>query len=493
MKHCIWILSAFSLFAQQLEWRQLAATGPQPSPRFDGTIAFNNQDRKLYLFGGTDDSGDVNDLWSYDFAATAWSKLAPTGPLPRPRHGHTLNYDTKRNQLLVVAGQAGSLFGDVWAFDVAANTWRELSATGTGPSARYGHSVVLDSKRDRLLLSHGFTSERGRFDDTWAFDLNTRRWSNITPTGPKPLRRCLHHAVISTARDEMYLYGGCSSGAGPCPQGDLWILDLARNQWREVSGANKPPGRQWYGISFDDARQRLVLFGGAGNGQLGDAWEFDPATQNWSSLDAAGGKPSARQRLQGAYADGFGSVFFGGIVARNTNELWRLGRPEISVRGVFDGSAGPFAANEIVSVYGVSLAESVAVEGQPARVFFASPGQVNFLIPAELAGNRRAQVRVGALAQQIELRAAAPKFYRGLIRVQDVLVLYGTGSGLAPQNARAQVNGENAELLYAGEAPGFVGLSQFNVRIPAAQSTAPDFRVRIEIGDASGEVLLAPQ
>ncbi len=493
LRNSIFLLIATAIFGQQLEWRQLAATGAKPTPRFDGTIAFNTQDRNLYLFAGTDDTGDVNDLWRYDFTTAAWTKLQPSGTLPRARHGHTLNYDARRNQLLVVAGQAGSLFGDVWAYDIATNAWRELSQTGIGPSARYGHSVVLDAKRDRLLLSHGFTSERGRFDDTWAFDLNARRWTNVTPTGTKPLRRCLHHAVISAVRDEMYLYGGCSSGAGPCPQGDLWILDLARNEWREAPLGNRPPGRQWYGMTYDDARQRLVLFGGAGNGVLGDAWEFDPARGAWAALDAAGAKPSARQRLQGAYAEGIGNLFFGGIVSRNSDELWRLGRPEIAVRGVFEGSAGPFAANEIVSVYGLGLAETVDVENRAARVFFTSPGQINFLIPPDLAGNRRARVKVGAVEQEIELREAAPKFYPGLIRVENILILYGTGTGTAAASARAFVNGDAATVLYAGDAPGFVGLSQFNVQLPASQASAAQFRVRVEIGLATGEVLLAPQ
>lgn len=492
MKLIAFVLFAAALSAQELEWRQLESSGAKPSPRFDGTIAFAAQDRKLYLFGGTDDSGDLNDLWAYDFASSRWSKLAPNGSLPSARHGHTLNYDARRNQLLVVAGQAGSLFGDVWAYDLARNVWTQFSAGG-GPSARYGHSVVLDARRDRLVLSHGFTSERGRFDDTWAFDLNARRWTNITPAGTKPLRRCLHHAVISAARDEMYLYGGCSSGAGPCPQGDLWIFHLARQEWREAALGNRPPGRQWYGMSFDDARQRLVLFGGAGNGQLGDAWEFDPARESWSALDAAGAKPSARQRLQGAYAEGYGNLFFGGIVAQNSNELWNLGKATLAVRGVFDGSPGPFAANEIVSVYGVGLSGEVEVERVAARVFYSSPGQMNLLLPAELAGRQSARLRVGGVEAEIALREAAPKFYSGLIRVEDVLVLYGTGGGVRVGTASARVNGEAAEVLYAGEAPGFVGLEQYNLRIPAAQLRAERFEVRIEVGEGVGTIVLGAQ
>jgi uncharacterized protein (TIGR03437 family) len=540
-------LLAVSALAQPgLEWRRLAQGQSAPTPRFDGTIAYDPQDRRLYLFGGTDNSGDTNDLWYYDTAGDSWTRLNPTGAAPRARHGHTLNFDPVRRQLLVVAGQAGSLFGDVWSYDIATNAWRQLAANGSGPSNRYGHSVILDTRRERLVLSHGFTSESGRFDDTWAFDLRTNRWQNITPSGSKPLRRCLHHAVYSAARDEMYLYGGCSSGAGPCPQGDLWILNLATNQWREAGLNPRPPGRQWYGISFDDARARLVLFGGSASFFLADTWEFDPAANRWSPLEASGTAPSARSRLQGAYAAGQGNFFFGGNAPQATNELWRLAPPAEpmipaanpslaanGIRGVFDGGTGPFAPGEIVSLYGTDLGPAdpvvasfsaagrlpvelgqtrVFVGDHAAPLYFSSRGQVNIQIPWEASGRPRLRVENAGRRgedREIELRDAAPKLYNGLIRVEDVLILFVTGAGrtnpVAQTGAIAQaplgqliaptrvlLNGEEGEVLFAGLAPGTAGLVQVNVRIPASQRQAAQFRVRFESGAASAETTLVP-
>ncbi|GAB4365819.1 MAG: hypothetical protein OHK0021_09400 [Bryobacter sp.] len=513
MKQLVFIFATISAFAQSvpqnLEWRQLPANnGPQPSARFDGTIAVDTRNNHLYLFGGTDATGDVNDLWRYDLASRQWSAISPAGALPPARHGHTLNYDPASHRLFVIAGQARSFFGDVWAYDIAANRWTELARSGAGPSSRYSHSTVLDAKRNRLVFSHGFTSDRGRFDDTWAFDLATNQWSDITPSGSKPLRRCLHHAVINPARDEMYLYGGCSSGAGACPQADLWVLDLTRNTWREVGLNPRPAGRQWYGISWDEARSRIVIFGGSGFGSLGDAWEYDPAANRWEMLIAANQNPSARHRVQGAYSPMAGNLFFGGIVNGLTNDLWQLAAPPPplvpsiaagGLLGVFGGEAGPFAPNEIVSLYGSNFdAATIEIEGTRAQLFFSSPNQINLLLPASLAGRSTATLQLrnagGATASYtLNLVPAAPKFHPALIRVEDILIVYGTGAGQNFTGALATLNGAPAELLYAGPAPGFVGLEQYNVRIPTSERNATDYRFRLTLGNASGEIQLAPQ
>ncbi|MEP7363594.1 MAG: hypothetical protein ABI972_10095 [Acidobacteriota bacterium] len=41
--------------------------------------------------------------------------------------------------------------------------------------------------------------------------------------------------------------------------------------------AVRPPSRSHYGISFDRARARLLLYGGNGGGTLNDTWSWDAA------------------------------------------------------------------------------------------------------------------------------------------------------------------------------------------------------------------------
>ena len=192
MRLTILPLFATLLYSQQLQISTVEPVGPGPSARFDGTIAYDPSSNALFLFGGEDTTAR-NDLWAFSVEAGQWRQLSPQGDKPDPRFGHTLNYDPVRRRLIVFGGQAAGFYSDVWAYDIATNQWARLADNGAGPSRRYGHSGVLDSARNRIVISHGFT-DRGRFDDTWAFDLASNRWLDISPSSGRPLRRCLHHA-----------------------------------------------------------------------------------------------------------------------------------------------------------------------------------------------------------------------------------------------------------------------------------------------------------
>src|SRR6266404_2037052 len=158
-----------------LVWSRPNPSGIVPTPRADAPVAYDSVGRQLAMFGGQDGSSDRNDFWLYSVDRQQWTQVNPAGVSPSPRHGHTATFDPIRRRVIVIAGQGASFFGDVWAYDFRTNSWTQLNADLNGLTPRYGHSAVYDAKRDRIVISHGFTSA-GRFDDTWAFDLATNSW-----------------------------------------------------------------------------------------------------------------------------------------------------------------------------------------------------------------------------------------------------------------------------------------------------------------------------
>jgi uncharacterized protein (TIGR03437 family) len=167
---------------------------------------------------------------------------------------------------------------------------------------------------------------------------------------------------------------------------------------------------------------------------------------------------------------------------------------------------------------------SIEINGVPAPLLYISPQQINAQIPYETASGAASLVLqsndVSSAPVSIQVADAAPGiFLIGATRAAaenqdysintldnpaapgDVAVIYFTGQGLgdypvlsgaaAPFQTlvnslvppSATIGDQPAEVLYAGLTPGFVGLSQANLRIPGL---APgDYPVVLTIGGVS--------
>jgi N-acetylneuraminic acid mutarotase len=303
-------------------WTQLEAANPPPA-RFNHTMTYDPASQKLVVFGGRTGSGTLGDTWVYDLGAMAWHEVK-SALSPAARFGHAAAYDPQLRRVLMFGGQASGFFNDTWAFDPIGETWQKLEVRGTPPSKRYGTSAVLDTQRHELIVSHGFT-DTGRFDDTLALDFETNTWSKIQPVGDRPLKRCLHAAAYDATSDRMLLFGGCSSGFGPCPQGDLWSLDIAGRDWRELKPAGSKPAARLNPTLVSDEAGRALLFGGStDDGPAADVWRLDPATSEWTQLTSSVDMPPARESHAAAWNPVMGQmIIFGGLGENGAlNDLW---------------------------------------------------------------------------------------------------------------------------------------------------------------------------
>lgn len=295
-------------------WQQIL-TDTAPPARYDHVLVFTGQ--TLVVFGGRSNSGTLGDTWVYDLEMGAWHEVDGS-VAPPARHSMAASYDPNRERVVIFGGQSSGLYNDVWAFDVETETWSQLQTSGTLPAQRYGTSAVVDSETDTLLISHGFAS--GRFDDTFALDLETNTWTDISPV-QRPLKRCLHDAAYDAASGLMILFGGCSSGAGPCPQGDTWAFDPLAQNWRELSAGPSP--RSNPSLSADDAGV-IWLFGGrASDGASAELWSLDIEADLWTQHRVENG-PSPRSSHDAAWDLDGGRLFvFGGRASDGASaELW---------------------------------------------------------------------------------------------------------------------------------------------------------------------------
>jgi galactose oxidase-like protein len=304
-------------------WRQIAVTGAAPRAREDHTWTVDMDGRFAYLFGGRDGATVYRDLWRFDLGRERWERVDAGSSGPAARFGHEAAWLPGRG-LVIWAGQAGAeaFFNDLWLFDPAAATWRQLPGGGARPVPRYGSCSGVGPD-GRLWISHGFTEDGVRFADTRAYEVAAGRWADETPSGDLPVERCLH-ACWWRSDGTFGLFGGQTTATPAL--GDLWFLTpggASANAWREqpepgpsarqlaavgrrgpltiLFGGRglhreplddtwalpddatafvamptplRPPPRSGATLTFDAAKDRMMLFGGIGDGALADLWSL---------------------------------------------------------------------------------------------------------------------------------------------------------------------------------------------------------------------------
>ena len=177
-------------------------------------------------------------------------------------------YDSKRRRVVMFGGSdtSGQL-ADTWEWDGKA--WRQVAAAG--PSARGGPQMVYDSRRQEIVLFGGAVQEnQPPAGDTWKWD--GAKWIQVSSSGPVP--RVNHSMAYDSRRGKVVLFGGYSRGQGAGRLGDTWEWDGVK--WTKIVDSEQLK-RDHQGMSYDNARGRVVLFGGWDGKYLGDTWEWDGA------------------------------------------------------------------------------------------------------------------------------------------------------------------------------------------------------------------------
>ncbi len=149
---------------------------------------------------------------------------------------------------------------------------------------------------------------------------------------------------------------------------------------------------------------------------------------------------------------------------------------------------GPLAPGSLATIFGLRLAGSsvtVSFDGLPARLLYTGERQINLQVPVELSGRSSAQVRVtvdglAGAPYAVTLAAAAPGIFGVLNQdyslngpsapapAGSVIQIFATG--LPGEGAGVSVKIHDRLItapLYAGPAPGLIGVQQVNAAVPA--------------------------
>lgn len=124
-----------------------------------------------------------------------------------------------------------------------------------------------DAADGRVVMFGGHAGS-AVFSDTWVWV--AQGWTELQPDASPPGRK---HAAMAydQARQEVVLFGGADQADWPL--GDTWVLD--GQTWTQRLAAVSPPISASASMAYDPIREEVVLFGVGERGR--DTWVWDGA------------------------------------------------------------------------------------------------------------------------------------------------------------------------------------------------------------------------
>lgn len=226
-----------------------------------------------------------------DPVPTAWQLLDDGDPIPW--WAFPMVYDTVRLRAVLI--ESGMDSADVVAaslhWELVDSDWVRIYPDGPTPGLVGGTCMAWDVARARAVLFGGGVGD----DETWEFDGDS--WSErTTTTSPPPRYQC--SMTYDEANQRIVLFGGQDPLTGQSFS-DTWEYD--GTDWTRIMPMTSPPKRGWAGFTYDASRERSVLFGGL-DSQIhkADLWEYDGRRKRWTQKTPSPA-PSARSLPGMAY------------------------------------------------------------------------------------------------------------------------------------------------------------------------------------------------
>ncbi|NOT32873.1 MAG: T9SS type A sorting domain-containing protein [Candidatus Eisenbacteria bacterium] len=201
------------------------------------------------------------------------------------------------------------------ASDAVNGAWSVLGVATGDPVPRREYASIYDKENNRYLIFGGqgwtYPGPSQLFNEVWQLTLgDSPTWSQLVISGPSPGERHSPQWGYDEARERLLIFGGYGhhTPSGPDPQGqylnDVWQLDLSGTTptWTELIPTGTPPvGRLAGAAVYDPLGQRFVGFGGT-SGLPCDTWELDlSGAPAWVPINTIETRPSAGYGMASIY------------------------------------------------------------------------------------------------------------------------------------------------------------------------------------------------
>ena len=402
-------------------------------------------------------------------------------------------------QLSAPRGLAIDASGNLFVADSGNNEVREITPAGSvitvaanlkNPLAvavdAQGSIYIADSGNNRIVKvsSSGASSTFAQITQPQAVAVDLS--GNVLVADASQIWKVSAAGVVSTVLTGLH----SPSGIAVASDGSLLIADTGANeilQWTAAGVLNVIAGTGSAGFSGDGGpalSAQLNAPSGIGIGPNGALWIADTGNNRIRSLT-----PTA--------------------IASDT-------APPIAIVNAASLAAGAIAPGEIVTIFGSGFDAThtqLLFDGSPATLFYSGTTQINALAPAGLKPNSITMLSIvvngtTVANSAVPVNAAAPGIFtatsggagQAAVNNQDgslnsasnpaprgtIISLWATGEG-STTGASLTIGGYQAQVPYAGPAPGFPGLMQINAQIPGGFLQPGIQPVLLNIGGATSQ------
>jgi len=285
-------------------WSQIGTA--DPDRRFH-TAGYDTARAKVIIFGGNAFNGGAQSAVVSELGATAWAPATLAEPA---NIGNALAFDIARGCAVLVGGLFSTSPVQTW--ELRRNSWKQVMITG--PTPRAAHMIAYDARRGVTVLYGGSDGTGTKLQDTWEYNGAAGTWSQVT-TANSPPGLSGSAMVYDPIHSKIVIWGGAVAGV---PTNEMY--EYNGTNWAMVPLTTKPGARQQHSMAYDIAHQRLVVIGGTGYPR-GETWVYEAA--GWRKLASLGPTmlnggamtyDTARQRV----------VLHGGYYQDRVDETWEL-------------------------------------------------------------------------------------------------------------------------------------------------------------------------
>lgn len=320
------------LEGEELGWSELVhAPGFSGSPTLNRRVHLDASTRTLVTWGR-------EGVLTLDLEPDATWRLDPRGASHAPlERGAASVLDTRRRRLLVFGGADQDLRSlaptqlAAWSLDDP-GAWVTIPIEGSPPMGAWGHQSIYDATRDRVVVlpSSFFDWPLMTLDSVSVLELEpSPHWVRSAVQGDPPRERSFAGVVVDRKRDRLLLVGGVVHDFDRFYPRDLWTLSLEDPMtWvRRIDDSNGSVFMFEAGLVMDETLDRLLALGG--NGASKGRSVFSSSLEElatWTNLDPGGVGPIWPDGGSGFFdAWGNRALFWSGSLWEIT---WSFGTPD---------------------------------------------------------------------------------------------------------------------------------------------------------------------